>query len=80
MRQRTDLFSGADQSFRPFLEKIDQIETGVQTLEETVMQLDEYSKRLGNSFSPFLADSSPRSSCRDEVQAAEHYLRSVGCE
>merc|ERR1712110_825269 len=38
------------QSYRPFLEKIDQIEAGVQSLEDTVMQLDEYSKRLENKY------------------------------
>merc|ERR1712137_654171 len=37
-------------TFQPFLEKIDQLEKGVQSLEDVVQQLDEYSKRLEAKF------------------------------
>merc|ERR1711879_569411 len=42
MKQLRDKY----ESFQPFLEKIDQVEVGIQSLEQTVLQLDEYSKRL----------------------------------
>lgn len=37
----------SDQDFQPYLKQIDEIETGVTELEQTVLLLDEYTKRLG---------------------------------
>mmetsp|Transcript_17407 Transcript_17407/g.67622 ORF Transcript_17407/g.67622 Transcript_17407/m.67622 type:complete len:143 (-) Transcript_17407:38-466(-) len=37
-------------TFEPFLEKIEQVEEGVIALEQTVRQLDEYSRRLEQKF------------------------------
>jgi len=36
-----------DELFKPYLEKIDDIEKGVVELEQTAILLDQYSRRLG---------------------------------
>eukprot|EP01115_Flamella_aegyptia_P000864 TRINITY_DN112943_c0_g1_i1.p1 TRINITY_DN112943_c0_g1~~TRINITY_DN112943_c0_g1_i1.p1 ORF type:complete len:134 (+),score=24.47 TRINITY_DN112943_c0_g1_i1:98-499(+) len=38
------------ENFQPYLERIDQIEQGIETLENTVLQLDAYSKKLEQQF------------------------------
>ena len=44
------LLSISDKSLQPYLEQIDQIEESVATLEQAAYSLDQYSKRLGESF------------------------------
>jgi hypothetical protein len=39
-----------DQDFQPYLQQIDDIEAGVTDLEQTVMLLDDYTKRLEAKF------------------------------
>ena len=50
IRQTMSLLSISDKSLQPYLEQIDQIEESVATLEQAAYSLDQYSKRLGESF------------------------------
>lgn len=40
----------AGETFQPYLEQIDQIETSVNELEQTVLLMDEYTKQLEGKF------------------------------